>query len=137
MRTNSFRIDTDDHGAVITVKEASVLDQMTLQSIFARQDVRDWQASLSIDLAGWGATWGLKYATLCAYTLSVENDEGKVPLSKDMTLDEYLALNAGVGIVWEEEIGKLNPYLSPRRVDDQQEGESREEAGEGKGSVEA
>ena len=56
---------------------------------------------------------------------------------KDMTLEEYLALNAGVGIVWEEEIGKLNPYLSPRRVDEQQEGESREEAGEGKGSVEA
>jgi hypothetical protein len=137
VRTATFRIDTDDHRAEITVKEASVLDQMMLQTIFAKQDVRDWQASLPVEMRIWGTTWGLKYATLRAYTISIKNDEGKVPLSKDMSLEEFLALNAGVAIVWEEEIGKLNPYLSPRRLTERKEGESREEAGEENGATEA
>jgi hypothetical protein len=137
VRTSTFRIDTEDHGAEITVKQATVYDQMVLQTVATRTEVTNWEKNLPLEMRAWSGNWAMRYAAMTAYTISIKNDEGKVPLKKDMTLEEFLALDAGVETVWTQEIVRINPYMQPTEVEEQREGESRAEAGEGNGSVEA
>lgn len=137
IRTSTFRIDTDDHGAEITVAEATVYASMIQTTITIRPELREWEASLPLEEQRLAWVFATRYSSIVAYTDSIVNDEDKEPLTKDLSFDEYLVLHSSVETVWFAEILQLNPHLMPRSVETREEGESRIEAGEESVPIEA